>query len=133
MIKIREVLESKSDLLKGNGVSEEMITAAEKELGLLFSKEYREYLRLYGIVAFEGHEFTGIVDNSSRVDVVVVTKEAKDKNSNIPKDFYVIEETDVEEMIIWQAGDGKVYCSSPNSVVKKICNSLCDYIMGIRS
>ena len=130
MSNIKEAFESKADLLKGVGVSEEMITTAEKKLKLSFADEYREYLRIYGIVAFDGHELTGLVDNDPRVDVVAVTKAEKEKNKEIPEDFYVIEETDVEEIIIWQAGDGKVYCSSPNSAVKLISNSLFDYITG---
>lgn len=128
MSNIKEAFESKIDLLKGDGVSEEVIALAEKKLGLVFSDEYREYLRLYGIVAFDGHEFTGIVDNDPRVDVVTVTKVEKEKSKDIPADYYVIEETDVEEIIIWQARDGKVYCSSPNSEIKLICNSICEYI-----
>ena len=130
MSRIIEVFESKVDLLKGDGVSEEAITAAEKKLNLSFSNEYREYLRRYGIVAFDGHELTGIVDNDPLVDVVAVTTAEKEKNKEIPADFYVIEETGVDEMIIWQSGDGKVYCSSPNSAVKLIYNSLVDYITG---
>ena len=128
MSSIREAFESKADLLKGDGVSEEAITAAEKKLNLSFSDEYREYLRLYGIVAFDGHELTGIVNNDPRVDVVAVTKAEKEKSKEIPPDYYVIEETDVDEIIIWQAGDGKIYGSSPNSEIKIISDSLCDYI-----
>jgi len=130
MSSIKEVLEAKVELLKGEGASEEAIAAAEKKLNLSFSSEYREYLRTYGIAAFDGHELTGIVDKDPRVDVVAVTITEKAKNKEIPADFYVIEETDVEEIIIWQAGNGKIYSSSPNSAVKIICDSLYEYLKG---
>lgn len=124
---IKAALESKTDLLKGSGVSEDSIAIAEKKLNLSFSNEYREYLRLYGVVAFDGHELTGIVDDP-RVDVVAVTKAEKEQNKKIPADFYVIEETDVDEIVIWQARDGRLYASSPNGEVISIYDSLCDYI-----
>ena len=124
---IIDAFEAKTNLLTGEGVTEKLISEAEKELGLTFSKEYREYLSKYAIAAYNGHELTGIT-KSSRVNVVDVTKSERKNNPDIPKDLYVIEETDVEEMVIWQSGDGRVFCSSPNQTLSQLCDSLTEYI-----
>ena len=126
---IREAFETRQNLLFGKGVEEAMIALAEQKLGLHFSEEYRAYLKSYGIAAYDGHELTGIT-KSLRVDVTAVTKEAKEKDPRIPVDFYVIEETAVEEMLIWQSSTGEIYCSGPNRSVEKICDSLSEYIRG---
>ena len=67
-----KVLQGKSDLLSGNGSPEKLIREAEEILGLRFSSDYRAYLMHYGIVAFDGHELTGIC-SSKRLDVSQVT------------------------------------------------------------
>ena len=127
MSTIIDSFKAKSDLLAGKGVPEEAILEAEKALNISFAKEYREYLREYAVAAFGGHEFTGIT-KSPRVNVVDVTKAERNNNPDIPADLYVIEETDVEEIVIWQSGDGNIYYSSPNQPLTKLCDSLSEYI-----
>jgi hypothetical protein len=53
MSEIIDVFEEMKRLLHGNGVSDEEILAAETELGLSFSDEYREYLKHYGIAVVD--------------------------------------------------------------------------------
>ncbi len=127
MSKIIDVFESKANLLVGDGVSEKEIIEAEKVLKLSFSDEYRDYLRKYAVAAYNGHELTGIT-KSPRVNVVDVTLNERKNNPDIPAELYVIEQTDVEEIVIWQSGNGQVFCSSPNQGLTQLCNSLADYI-----
>ena len=127
MATIIDALKSKIDLLTGEGVSELIISNAEKALNLSFSNEYKEYLKTYGIAVFDGHELTGIT-NSPRVNVVDVTKAQREKDPKIPADLYVIEETDVEEIVIWQSGDGEIFYSGPNQDLTKLCNSFAEYV-----
>ena len=127
MATIIDALKSKTDLLTGEGVSDTIITNAEKVLNLSFSKEYKEYLKTYGIAVFDGHELTGIT-KSPRVNVVDVTKAQREKNPKIPADLYVIEETDVEEIVIWQSGDGEIFYSGPNQDLTMLCNSFAEYV-----
>lgn len=125
---IINALKAKTDLLAGEGVSEKMIDEAEKALNLSFSGEYREYLREYAIAAYGGHELTGIT-KSPRVNVVDVTKAERKSNPDIPADLYVIEQTDVEEIVIWQSSNGVIFYSGPNHALTQLCNSLTEYIM----
>ena len=127
MCRILKVLGNKKGLLSGEGAVEEMILAAERELNLSFSDEYREYLKHYGIVAYCGHELTGLT-KTARLSVVEVTKAERAKDPEIPTDLYVIEGTNVEEIVMWQSAEGKIYCSAPNMKLREYCASLSDYI-----
>lgn len=127
MSKIIDAFKDKPDLLAGKGVSDKMVKEAEKALNLTFSDEYRDYLREFAIAAYSGHELTGIT-KSPRVNVVDVTKEERKMNPDISGDLYVIEQTDVEEIVIWQSADGRIFYSSPNQALTPLCNSLFEYI-----
>ena len=108
-------------------VTNEEIKAAEEKLGTKFSPEYREYALACGFASVTGHEFTGICP-AKRMNVVDVTLNERKNNPDIPAELYVIEQTDVEEIVIWQSGNGQVFCSSPNQGLTQLCNSLADYI-----
>lgn len=126
---ILDTLKSKRRLLTGEGVPDSMIGEAEKMLGLSFSDEYREYLREYGIAAYSGHELTGIT-RSPRLNVVSVTLAERERNEDAPRNLYVVERTNVEEILVWQGDSGELYYSSPNHPLEKFCNSLSEYIRG---
>ena len=128
MSAIKDAFDSRKSFLAGKGASPEQISQAEKQLGLSFAQDYREYLSTYGIAAFDGHELTGIT-KSDRLNVVSVTKEARARYTIIPAGYYVVEQVDVEELIIWQNGSGEIYGCAPNYKVEKICNSLHDYVV----
>ena len=125
---IKDVFESKASLLAGKGVSPEQISQAEAELELSFSDEYREYLSLYGIAAFDGHELTGIT-KSKRLNVVDATRDAKARYPELPADLYVIEETGTEELIVLQNCGGEVFGCAPNYGLEKLYDSLSDYLV----
>ena len=116
-------LGSCEDVLLGRGVSNEMIEMAEKNLKVVFSKEYKEYLAKYGVAAVDGHELTGLC-KIERVNVVNVTEEQRKYNSNIDRSWYVIEETHIDDIVIWQDSDGRVYQTSLNGKAEMIANSI---------
>ena len=121
-----DVFASQSNFLSWKGASEEEISSAECELNLSFSEDYREYLSVFGIAAFDGHEITGLT-NSRRLNVVSVTLEARQRYPELSEEFYVMEETGVEEYIVLQKTDGAVYGCAPNYRLEKKYNSLCEY------
>lgn len=129
MSTILDALKSKRRLLTGERVPDSLIGEAEKMLGLSFSDEYRDYLREYGIAAYSGHELTGIT-RSPRLNVVSVTLAERERDVDAPRNLYVVERTNVEEIIVWQGECGELYFSSPNHPLEKFCNSLSDYIKG---
>lgn len=112
---------------KRKAASNEQIQTTEESLGLEFAKEYKEYLAEYGVASIYGHEFTGIC-GSERLNVVTVTQEEWGNNYRIPKELYVVEQTEVDGIVIWQSRSGLVYQSRPNMKPVKICDSLHEYI-----
>lgn len=125
-MKLFKVMESMVDAITGKGVDKNAIEAAEGALGVSFSQEYRAYLERYGIAAVNGHELTGIC-KSDRTNVVSVTQGAK-LVCSAEDDWYVIEQTNIDGVVIWQASDGVVYQTVPNTKAKKLCESLAEYI-----
>ena len=128
MDSIVDVITQQDNLFHLEGVSEQDILHAERELGLHFSKDYKEYLAKYGVVSFENHELTGIC-SFPRLDVVCVTKEERQFNTLVPVDYYVIEQASIDGIVVWQASDGKVYQTFPESKPVQIAESLSGFIL----
>ena len=103
------------------------INNAEKQLGTTFSREYREYLHAFGDASVNGHEITGITD-SKRIDVVSVTLEERERNPSVPIALYVVEQTHIDRIVIWQHADGSIYQTIPGVGPKKIYDCLYDYV-----
>ena len=125
---IIEVIKSLSDMLSSKPATENQITNTEQQLGLRFSKEYREYLAEFGIVKAHGIELTGISE-AEYCNVVYLTKQERDLNPNISNNMYVIENTCIDGVIIWQDTQGFIYLTQYDSEPKKIAESLVDYIL----
>ena len=125
-MKLFRAIESMVDAITGKDVDKSTIESAEQALGVSFSQEYRAYLERYGIAAVNGHELTGIC-KSDRTNVVSVTQSAKCIHVT-GDDWYVVEQTNIDGIVIWQASDGSVYQTAPNAKAKKICESLAEYI-----
>ena len=104
-------------------VTADQIKEAEQELGLKFSDEYRQYIKNLGVATFEGHEFTGIC-SFKRLNVVNVTKEEREYHPEIPSDWYVVEQLNIDGMVIWQTRDGSIYLNGS----KKMADSLAEYV-----
>ena len=105
---IRELIAAKEDACFGNGVSEEQIRAAEESLSLSFATDYREYLATVGLAMFDGHELTGI-GKAERTNVVSVTEQMKSLKEDVPADWYVIENENMDGAAIWQDSKGCIY------------------------
>ncbi len=108
-------------------VDSDLISSAEKELGVIFSPEYMEYLKEFGAASYYGHELTGIC-KSSRLNVVDVTITERENNPIVPKNWYVIEQANIDGIVIWQAETGEIYQTAPNAVPLKLYDSLGEYI-----
>ncbi len=118
------------DIIVGKGASQEDIEKAEDILEITFSSDYREYLKKYGAVLFDGHELTGI-SKAKQLDVVSVTQEQrKYYTAEDAKDMYVIENLNIDGVIIWQGSDGTIYETQGNRK-NKIYASFAEYIKSI--
>lgn len=127
MSSIIKEFKQKTDFYSEKGASEDTISDAEKALKIQFAPEYKEYLREFGSVSCGGHELTGISADEN-LDVVGVTKHNLEKNPNIKMPLYVIEETHVDGIVIWQSHTGEVFQSEYKGTPVKIFQSLTDYV-----
>ena len=126
MNKLIETLKCKPNFYAEIGASITQIEQAEKALGLTFAFEFKECLREFGAVSFGSHEFTGFSADKS-LDVVEVTQRNWNKH-NVEKHLYVIEETHIDGIVVWQDFNGAIYETIPGKKAKKIADSLYEYI-----
>ena len=131
MSKIIDVVKELPELLSTGAADSSAIESAEKELGLKFASEYKEYLAEFGSVLADDIEITGIAKSKNR-NVVAVTKREWDLNSQVEHNMYVVENLAIDGIIIWQDELGNVYETSPNKNAKKVANSLAEYIVSQR-
>ncbi len=127
MSKITEAFENKRNFYSEKGASTEEIVDAEKKLGVKFADDYKEYLKLYGSVSCAGHELTGISGDAS-LDVVNATLKHYKKNPNVKEPFYVVEDTHMDGIVIWQTESGEVFQSEYKEAPLKVYGSLVEYI-----
>lgn len=127
MKSIIDVFKSKNYFISEHRASSPEIDNAQNALGLTFAEDYITYLKEFGTASYEGHELTGI-GKDSNLDVVTVTTRNLHKNPNINMPLYVIEETNIDGIVIWQAPDKKIYQTGMKSAPVKIAENLTEYI-----
>lgn len=130
MADIIELLKSMPDYIGSNGRREEEIFKAENALGISFAEDYRAYLKEIGLACYDGHELTGLT-KSNRLDIVSVTKEQRERVGETALLWYVVEETGIDGIVIWQAPTGEVFQTGSGASHHKLCNSLSEFILGI--
>ncbi len=129
MKKFTDIIKEYEDFTAVGGASNEQIKEAEEELGLKFSKEYKEFLKEYGAACANGHEFLGICD-SKRLDIVDATLKAKKKNELISDEMYLIEDVGIDKILTWQNSDGKLFQSVGKGEPEPIKMNLAEYVDG---
>lgn len=121
------ILSSLPDFHALAGASEEQIAQAERALSLRFAVDYRQYVRAFGAVSAAGHELTGICA-SRRLNVVDVTLSARAAQPAIPRDWYVLEEANIDGILVWQSGAGEVFQTQPGAEPVKLAASIREYL-----
>jgi hypothetical protein len=127
MKKIVDIINNLTNLLPLKPASDNEITDAELQLGLSFAEEYKDYLAEFGAIMADGIELSGIAKAEHR-NVVILTKKEWNLNPKVPNTMYVIENTYVDGIIIWQNMKGIIYQTQPNTEPRKIADSMAEYI-----
>lgn len=128
MTKIVELIKSLPNMFPLKPATDIQINDAQLQLRVAFADEYKEYLRAFGAILADGIEFSGIAKSEHR-NVVNMTQKEWELNPNVPHNMYVIENTCVDGIIIWQDNKGEIYQTIPNHEPKKIADSLQNFIM----
>jgi len=127
---IIEILKNDESFDCGNGVEENTILNAETSLGIKFADSYRQYLTAFGLAMYEGHEFSGLLGDK-RTNVVELTKEIREKNTNVPAEMYVIEQTYYDGIVILQNSKGNIYYLVNESGPCFLYDTLEEYLLRI--
>lgn len=128
MSRIIEIINNLPELLQMQPASDEQITAAEIDLKVCFSDEYKEYLKTFGAIMADGIELSGIAKSEYR-NVISMTKQEWELNSNVPHTMYVIENTHIDGIVTWQDNSGCIYKTEPNKKPVKIADTMAEYLV----
>ena len=127
MKNIIEVLKSLKDIAYLEPASTDQIKDAEQQLNLKFANEYKNYVSTFGVISAAGIELSGIIDDEN-LGVTYLTQQERELNNNVPHNMYVVENTHIDGIIIWQDENGLIYLTQYDSKPKQIATSLVDYI-----
>ena len=112
-------LKEKEAFISFKGAAPEAISTAEKELNVKFAPEL-------GAASYYGHELTGVCSAKS-LDVVRITVSEREFN-DVPAGWYVIEQTHIDGIVIWQDSKGIIYQTMIKNKPRKLCDSLFEYV-----
>ena len=99
------------------------IKNAEKHLLVEFAPDYVDLLQCIGSCMCFGHEINGLTEKEN-LNVILATEEQREKNPDIPADWYAIEDTHMDGIVIWQNKNSEIYQSKPGSPPQKIASNL---------
>lgn len=128
MKEIIEIMSNMKKFISSGAVDINSVKIAEERLKVKFSDEYKEYVMAFGSASYYRHELTGICKGDKAIDVVEVTLAERTFFPNIPKEWYVIEQTHIDGIVVWQDSNGNIYKATPQQFVK-ICDSLKEYVI----
>ena len=112
---------------KARCADDQEIAEAERELGLMFSEDYRAFLHQVGGCVWNGHEITGLV-RDDYLNVVLSTKAQRRLNPEVYRSWYVLENTRNEGIIIWQDQEGTVWHTQRGTNPMRIAGGLAEYL-----
>jgi len=115
-----------NNVISTGGVKKTIVEAAEKELGINFSKDFVEYLTVYGTVELNDNILFGLGIDGYR-NIVHATKKERSLSKNFPSDCIVIYNLGIDSILILLGEDGYVYEYTPQSI-KKIFDTFTQWI-----
>lgn len=106
MKEIVDLLRAQPAFISIKAPTAQEVTQAEQSLGVTFAADYRDYVAALGVASYEGHELTGVCP-FPRLSVVSVTRQERAANPAIPSTWYVLEQTNIDDLVIWQDASGR--------------------------
>ena len=79
------------------------------------------------MAAFDDRELTGITD-IDRINVVSVTESNRQYSPEVSRQWYVIEELNIDGIVIWQDASGEIYQAEYKDTPRSIHKSFVEYI-----
>ena len=125
---INSLADKSDDFFSKGEVESSKIAQAEESLGVNFSKDFWKYTQKFGYIEVDGMELCGVVD-SRHVSTVIRTQNMRELFSDFPMDCYVIESVGIDNAVMVQKSDGKIYQFLHGHDLLFAANSLCEYLL----
>lgn len=110
-----------------DGCKTNQIKTAQNKLDLIFSDEFIDYVKAYGIISFYGTEWTGL-NVDGYLNVVEATKAERENDSKFPKDCIVLENIAIDGILTILDSKGNIYAYQSGKEPVLICNSMTEYL-----
>ena len=130
MSNIIEKINAFPKLYRGKGCTDEQLAAAQEALGMTFPPEYIAYIREFGIIECNAHEWAGLGffintgnEISGAFNVVNLTLREREINDDFPPKMLVLENACIDGILITVDEAGAVY-----QVQYENCDKLYDSI-----
>lgn len=106
------------------------IESAAKTMGVEFAEEFVHYTQTFGVVNIYNHDDIDIfgVDDDPNYSVLDRTQDFRDAYPDFPMDCYAIESFGLENFVMVQKSDGKIYKYIPKEGLSYFANSLVEYL-----
>lgn len=127
MSKLVELLRATPDVLYVKGCTDSQIELAQNELNMVFPKEYQDFLRNFGAMRFDGHEWFGL-NVSGYLNVVDATKQEISVNPSFPANCFVLEDLGIDAKLIIVDETETVYLLQ-RTKKNKIADSISSYYL----
>lgn len=108
-------------------VSQELIIKSESSLGVKFAEEYLALLHTFGNMFYNHNEILGLMPDHID-DCYSYTIEAREEDSSVPHNCYVISSAGIDGILFLQDSEGHIYQHFPFGKCKLLFNSLEDFI-----
>lgn len=125
---INSLADKSDDFFSKGEVESSKIAQAEKSLGVNFSKDFWKYTQKFGYIEVDGMELCGVVD-SRHVSIVIRTQNMRELFSDFPMDCYVIESVGIDNAVMVQKSDGKIYQFLHGHDLLFAADSLSEYLL----
>lgn len=129
IVSVINELAEQEELFSIGEVEYSKIEAAQEALGVVFAKDFVEYVQKFGAIEIGFIELCGVTENKDD-SVVERTQEMRSCYANFPKDCYMIEDIGMEGAVHVQFPDGKVYqyWDDDEEELMFVANSLGEYL-----
>ena len=106
----------------------EIVQAAEA-LNVEFAKDFVEYTHKFGAISVDDMEICGIIDDAPYLSTVDRTLDMREMFSDFPMDCYVIESVGIDNAVMVQKSDGKIYQFLHGHELLFAADSLSEYLL----
>ncbi len=125
---INSLADKSDDFFSKGEVESSKIAQAEESLGVNFSKDFWKYTQKFGYIEVDGMELCGVVD-SRHVSTVIRTQNMRELFLDFPMDCYVIESVGIDNAVMVQKSDGKIYQFLHGHDLLFAADSLSEYLL----